>query len=170
MTLPLSAPDDEVRWCWPNLTTKIADIVSPEDRFYNCAAFIAGDSKKKWWPTDTEGYYWPRGFPRDDSTETILKTFETLFGFERCNDGTFEVGYEKIAIYELSGDPKHLAIQLTTTEWVCKLGRLEDIKHVALDNLDGPLYGKAGRFLRRRVRINQKDVTKAFHGVSATEL
>jgi len=149
--LSLSWSETETEVSWPSLTTENAEVKSPDDPFYNCAAFVADDTERKWWPIDQEGYYWPEGFPRDDSTETILKTFEELFGFERCEDGSFEVGYEKVVIFELGGAPQHLAKQLSTGEWISKLGDLEDIVHDSPNNLNGPYYGQAVRFLKKKV-------------------
>jgi hypothetical protein len=46
-----------------------------------------------------------------------------------CDDGTYEQGYEKVAIYERIGAVTHAARQLSATEWTSKLWQLEDISH-----------------------------------------
>ncbi len=156
MTQPLKIGTSLVDWKWPNLTAANAEVISNDDPYYNCAAFAAGDEKRRWWPVDptiAPGYYWPEGFNLDESTETILATFEKHLGYERCETGDFEEGYIKVAVYELGGEPKHVCVQLPNGKWKSKLGVLQDIVHETLSALSGPFYGKAVRFLRKRMPI-----------------
>ena len=58
---------------------------------------------------------------------------------------------EKVAIYLLNGMPTHAARQLSTGKWTSKLGLSIDIEHDSPDVLDGPEYGKASIFLKRKI-------------------
>ncbi len=166
MTIRLSQTQTYISEKWPNLTENNATVISCDDALYNCAAFIVGDKTQRWWPVETEvaeigvqGYYWPPCFPCEESVKNIIATLRGVLGFERCADGTLESGYEKIAIYGVKDEPRHLAKQLPNGKWASKLGELEDIEHDTLDALNGWFYGTAIAFLRRQ-RQDAKDKSK----------
>jgi hypothetical protein len=70
-------------------------------------------------------------------------------GFEPCDSGEVEEGFEKVAIYtDAGGEPTHAARQLANGRWTSKLGYLEDIEH-DLDAVAGTHYGRVRAFLRR---------------------
>ena len=46
--------------------------------------------------------------------------------------------------------PTHAALQLESGAWTSKLGDFEDIEHVTVDAVNGPLYGRPVAFLSRR--------------------
>lgn len=123
------------------------DVKSPKDIGYNCIAFAAGDDKRWWDPSPFGKYYWPSSVPRDASVDSFLALFKTL-GYETCDIGTFEAGFEKIALYAKRDIVMHAAKQIGDEVWVSKLGRLEDIQHELLA-LDGPDYGSAVAFLKK---------------------
>ncbi|HLY25173.1 MAG TPA: hypothetical protein VKQ72_02465 [Aggregatilineales bacterium] len=118
-------------------------LTSPRTPEYNCIAFAAGETHRWWWPI---GAYWPDNLPRLESVDGFVLAFETL-GYVVCESGNLESGFEKIAIYEKSGKPTHMARQLSSGKWVSKCGNLEDIEHETLELLDE--YGSVVRFLRR---------------------
>jgi hypothetical protein len=72
-----------------------------------------------------------------------------------CNDGLFEIGFEKVAIYvDAGGTPTHMARQLESGAWTSKCGSLEDIEHYALEAVGGfgaREYGRVAAFLRRAI-------------------
>ncbi len=71
-------------------------------------------------------------------------------GYEECQDGTFKVGFQKIAIYaKLDNRPTHAARQLANGRWTSKLGPLEDITHDNPEDISGPEYGDPVMFMRR---------------------
>jgi hypothetical protein len=49
------------------------------------------------------------------------------------------------------GTPTHMARQLTSGRWTSKLGELEDIEHLTLEQLSGSDYGQAVQFLKRKL-------------------
>ena len=60
-------------------------------------------------------------------------------------------GIEKLVLYaDEHGEPIHVARQLPSGAWTSKLGASEDIEHRVLAALEGTLYGKVARLLRRR--------------------
>lgn len=108
---------------------------SPATIDYNCAAWAAEDTTKRW---DPMGYYWPETVPRRLSMETLIAVYENI-GYKICDNEIPETGFKKIAIYvDSSGMPKHVARQLIKGEWTSKLGDLEDVEHMCVQ-----VWGKA---------------------------
>ena len=95
------------------------------------------------------GTYWPPGVLAASTLDAHLGAFASL-GYEVCEASTFEVGYEKVAIYTLpNGRPAHAARQLVPDKWTSKVGAAEDIEHDAPERLIGLQYGTPAVFLRR---------------------
>jgi hypothetical protein len=117
---------------------------------YNCIAFAAGKKDKWWWPINIPGAHWPEGLPRDQVTlANFISAFETEKYFI-CDNGDFEDGYEKVAIFvDDTGEPTHAARSLPEKVWTSKMGKGEDIKHRTLREVEGRAYGKATAFLKR---------------------
>lgn len=138
---------------FPNLDSSNHTITSPADRRYNCTAWAAGDSKRKWWPDRHNIGYWPAGVPREETLDAFFRAYGTL-GFRPCFSGTLEADVEKIAVYATRNadgtfTPTHAALQLPTGEWTSKLGDFEDISHQTADAVFGPVYGDAIYYLCR---------------------
>jgi hypothetical protein len=132
---------------FPNLLDARFRETSPQDTFYNCIAFAAGDTSRKWWPNHAPGAYWP--VDREETVANFEKAFETL-GYKRCEDEHLEAGFEKVALYaDRGGDPTHMARQLPSGFWTSKLGDLEDIEHETLEQLNGTHYGRPVAFFKR---------------------
>lgn len=94
-------------------------------------------------------YYWPSNTPRQYTVEAYKKAYENI-GYAVCNNPAYEEGFEKIAIYiDIHGKPTHAARQLISGNWTSKLGQLEDIEHVALDDIAGQYYGSVGVIMKR---------------------
>jgi len=78
-------------------------------------------------------------------------------GFEPCENGEYEEGFEKIALYvNQAGNVTHAARQVDARRWTSKLGNLADIEHFLLSSLEDAGvklddYGKATKFLKRPV-------------------
>jgi hypothetical protein len=122
---------------------------SDADVRYNCAAFAAGDQKRKWWPLPPP-FYWPSTAPRENTIPAFLKAYETL-GYAPCANGNLEDGMEKIAIFaDIFDVPKHVARQLKNGKWISKLGDHIDIEHDTLGVVSGPTYGRPVAFMSRR--------------------
>jgi hypothetical protein len=71
-------------------------------------------------------------------------------GYEECENGDLEIGYQKVAIYAIGGSVKHMARQLPDGKWTSKLGQWVDISH-ALSGVEGIDYGKVVQFLKKKV-------------------
>jgi len=112
---------------------------------YNCIAYAAGDENCPWWPESLDAY-WSEGATNEETVSAFIEAFGTL-GYCQCADGTFEEGYEKVALYALHTEPTHAAKQVGT-EWRSKLGPDEDIAHT-LAGLEGPLYGSVVAYMKR---------------------
>ncbi|MBI4027853.1 MAG: hypothetical protein HY360_22905 [Verrucomicrobia bacterium] len=119
---------------------------------YNCIAWAAGETHRRWWPDQMKTGYWPKGIPRESTLAAFVQAFGTL-GYEPCDKPKLEAGFEKVAIYVGEGDkPKHAARQLPNGRWASKLGDEIDIEH-DLNGVEGTIYGKAVRFLKRKNEV-----------------
>lgn len=128
---------------------------------YNCIAHAAYDCRLNWWPI-AAGFaendrYWPKGAPPRRTIRAFTKAFQ-LQGFELCEDGELEPGFEKVVLYvsdkataeDPLNAPTHMARQLPCGKWTSKLGAHIDIAHDNPDRLVGPKYGRIELFLKRR--------------------
>jgi hypothetical protein len=143
----------------PRLKAGNHEKTSERDLNYNCIAHAAEDSSRWWWPTigfagllppgPQPKRYWPPGVPHAETIESFVLAYESI-GYERCDDGQLETGWQKIAIYALGPKPTHAARQLDSGEWTSKMGRVEDIRHAKPEDVAGGLYGDVVVFMRRR--------------------
>jgi hypothetical protein len=118
-------------------------------RQYNCFAWAASESSRRWEPDQWFLYYWPDGVPREYTTDAFIAAFQTV-GYQVCNSGDLEDNTEKIAIYTNQfGRPTHAARQLENGNWTTKFGHLEDVEHINLVCLCGPAYGNVQVFMKR---------------------
>jgi len=118
---------------------------------YNCIALAADDDRHWWWPIDRWRLhdYWPDGCPEVYERDAFIAAFRSL-GYANCNDGQFERGIEKIAIFEDALGVTHIAKQPTNRDglWKSKIGDNADIEH-ELRLLEGPKYGSVVQYMRR---------------------
>ncbi len=142
-------PPSLVNYYWENLHDNNGEKKSAYDSIYNCIAFVAGLKITKMWPIKEDGYYWPDGFPLEESVENFINTFRKAYGYELCESNSLESGYEKIALYVKENEPTHMAKQLHNGKWISKLGSYEDIEHNSPEVLNGRAYGEAAYFMRR---------------------
>lgn len=143
--------DDLRRDFFPALSADAIET-SLRDDSYNCIAWVAGDTARKWWPTQfpTFGAYWP--IAPDYSVSGFIAAFGTL-GFEVCENGTVEEESEKVVLYVgTNGKPTHMARQLPSGRWTSKLGDEEDIEHTTPEDLCGIAYGRVEIFMKRPIR------------------
>jgi hypothetical protein len=139
---------EEIESWFPGLSRAGYEITSEADIRYNCIAWAANESDRWWWPDPMGFGHWPVGVPRAETVEAFVRAYQTL-GYELCEDGGLEPGFEKVALFvNPEGRPSHAARQLSNGRWTSKLGRAEDIEH-ALDGLVGGIYGTVAHFLRR---------------------
>lgn len=111
----------------------------PNPRAYNCIAWAANDTWRWWWPD--EDNYWPFWSKRDPTISCFVKTFRWL-GYRVCDNSRFEFAFEKVALYAVGQEPKHMARQLRDGTWTSKCGGEEDITHFTLDAVE--CYGRNG--------------------------
>ena len=90
---------------FPNLIDYV--VTSPKDTSYNCIAFAAGDTTRKWDPgmLPQPGYFWPpRALENDnDSIDALMHAFAEI-GYEVCENGGLEIGWT-ISLYAKSTPP-----------------------------------------------------------------
>jgi hypothetical protein len=129
---------------------------TPDFKGYNCIAWAAGEDQIRWWPHQSNPFlfFWPRHLLREPENQETLENFIRAFewkGYKRgCKNGKLKKGIEKVAIYTISGVPKHAARQLESGRWTSKCGNWEDIQHETTSGVEGTIYGHATYFLHRR--------------------
>jgi hypothetical protein len=143
---------------YPNLFTEGYEVKSkktlltdPTVTHYNCLAFAA-DVETTWWePDDGDVSFWPIS-KREYTLQCYKEAYRSL-GYDECDDGTVEQGFEKIVIYCLKGEPTHAAKQLPGGRWKSKLGQEEDIEHNTVKALEGnKWYGQAVQYMKRPIK------------------
>ena len=139
----------------PQVRAEGYSIESPPSPVYNCFAWAAGSSLAWWEPADpiivphVGPTFWPAGAPSDLTLDSFVQAFATL-GYVECASADLEPGVEKVALYiDVDGCPSHAARQLESGTWTSKVGELEDIEHPTLRALEGPVYGRVARVLKR---------------------
>jgi hypothetical protein len=140
---------------FPNLREGDHTKTSDASQEYNCIAWAAEDTSAWWWPSLELGRsYWPEGIPREETVEAFVAAFRTK-GYEPCDIGSLEVGFEKIALYvDANNIPTHAARQLKNGHWTSKLGGFEDIEHLTVECLQGDApyqYGRASLYMKRPI-------------------
>lgn len=78
-----------------------------------------------------------------------------------CDNSRAEFAFEKVALYMLHDEPKHMARQLRDGTWTSKCGPAEDITHFTLDAVEsyGPEpwraeYGRPELYMKRFIPIS----------------
>ena len=138
---------------FPKLTTENHEITSPRTIRYNCIAWAAHNTERWWQP----GVFWPVDSSREDhGIGNIVAAFQSL-GFEECDDGALEEGFEKLALYGSAMMYTHVARQLPDGRWTSKLGQLEDITHATTEVIEGGDYGEVVQYMKRRVSTDVHD-------------
>jgi hypothetical protein len=97
-----------------------------------------------------KGRYWPANIARKETIEAFIELFASV-RYCHCDNQLFEPGYEKVAIYVLSDKPTHAARQRQSGKWTSKLGLDIDIEHDSPEVLNGPIYGSASIFMKRKI-------------------
>ncbi|MBN2296884.1 MAG: hypothetical protein JXM70_30945 [Pirellulales bacterium] len=130
---------------FPNLTGENHEITSPRTVRYNCIAWAACNTERWWQP----GVFWPIDSSREDhGVGNVVEAFGAL-GYEECDNGTQEEGFEKVALYGSAMMYTHAARQLSSGKWTSKLGQLEDITHTTPEVIEGGDYGEVVQYMKR---------------------
>lgn len=129
---------------FPHLTSY--ELKSKPTAKYNCIAFAAG-VEDEWW--DPAGV-WPAHVGLEDTVPNLVQVYEH-YGFELCDDGSPEPGFDKLAIYGTNSGVvyQHAARLGDDGQWLSKLGPDDDIAHPTLRCLECESYGNVVAFMRR---------------------
>jgi len=74
-----------------------------------------------------------------------------MLGYIECNnDESYESGFQKVALFSKSNDPKHASKQVDSERWSSKLGGKVDIEH-PLHGLEGSGYGTIASIMKKPV-------------------
>src|SRR5947209_10788962 len=91
---------------FPDLARTGYRITSPADAVYNCVAWAVGRTSAWWWPDPAGFDFWPVTLPREETVNAFVELFR-LLGYIPCAEEGLEVGWEKVALYALKGEPTH---------------------------------------------------------------
>jgi len=123
----------------------------PTDR-YDCVAWAAGDTTRWWWPDLKGKRYWPENVERKRTLDVFKKVFENL-GYFICDNGNFEEGYDKIAIYvNENGKPTHVTRQFWKNVWISKIGEWELVEYYNVNALYDGICGDIAVFMKRPIK------------------
>lgn len=142
----MPSPKTEIRNELPRLNPADFKVTSPKTTDYNCICWAAGENDRWWWPDPN--FYWPDGFPLNDTIENFMAVFAAL-AYVECDSTKLEEGFQKVALYGANGRATHMARQLDSGRWTSKLGPLYDIEHKTLTGLEGNAYGSVLKILKR---------------------
>jgi hypothetical protein len=134
----------------PSLVGSNYEPQSNRNAGYNCFAWAIRDSEHFVEPPGRPPWFrWRKDLPTWISLSNYVRFYELEGGFERCEDGSLEEGYEKIALFADGIVPMHAARQLPCGRWTSKLGRGIDVVH-DLETLDGAQdMGSLAVFMKR---------------------
>ena len=114
---------------------------------FNCIAWAFGDCSRWYWPDNNSNSFWPKTIPRANTLDNFIELFR-LRKFELCDDGSFENGYIKIAIFCNSNGVTHAARQLPNGLWSSKLGPFFSVLHT-IESISNGEYGDVTRFMKK---------------------
>jgi hypothetical protein len=118
---------------------------------YNCWAFAAGETLRRWEPDPSGQYYWPDVAPREYTVPAFMAAYKSI-GYKHCANALPERSCEKIVIYATAdGRVTHAARQLSDGRWISKLGDAEDIIHQRPESLSSMVYGQPVQFMKRPI-------------------
>lgn len=129
------------------------DPNSPQTDKYNCIAFAMG-LEDYWWVdpyTFIPGHWWPPTVVQDMDPSLLIQAFEYL-GFEKCDNGIPELGFDKVALYKKYNDRfkriewTHAARIVGLNRFHSKLGPSYDVFHSSSSTFG---YGEIFQFMRR---------------------
>ena len=142
MDMLASLPD------FPNSYNEPFLVTSPETWRYNCIAWAFGDDQRWYWPVGHPNFYWPPNIRRQLDMQSFIELYQ-LVGYTVCANGNLEIGVEKIAIFQLNGDPSHAARQLSNGNWTSKMGPWHDVEHTLNSMNNSVGYGDVTVFMSR---------------------
>ncbi|GAB3910115.1 DUF7689 domain-containing protein [Mucilaginibacter boryungensis] len=129
-------------------------ITSPCDPNYNCIAWT-GFTTDTWWEADPRIPFvldgvkvdWPFGARNDKSIFALIDLFLRQ-GYEICENGSFENGVRKIALYaDEDGNYTHASRMKRNGIWTSKLGPAFDILHIDATIIQGEKYGTVHTYM-----------------------
>ena len=131
-------------------------ITSKPTSEYNCIAWAYSITNRWMWPNTgkypfLDGvHFWPDNSVMEPTIENFINAFK-LIGYECCDNGDFEEGYQKVALYAKPGSDEctHAARQLRNGFWTSKLGEHEDIQHGTAYSIENQVYGEVRCFMKR---------------------
>ena len=134
-------------------------VTSAKDKTYNCIALLPSGTPLRKWDAEMLPHI-PATFgcrrPLKMTTTAYQLTMARMFvhlGYTVCDNGNLEAGWQKVALYAFNEDNwLHAAIQESSGEWSSKLGNSYDIRHKTPPCVEGPVYGKVMRFMKRQIK------------------
>ena len=133
---------------FPNSQAEPLEITSPATGDYNCIAWALEQTDCNYWAHPDGFFNWLPGIPCEETPKAFILLFQSA-GYEICETGNPEPGFQKVALFTKDGLPTHVARQLPDGAWTSKVGILEDVRH-SLQAISGGMYGEVTVFLKRQ--------------------
>ena len=137
---------------FPNTLNEPFLITSPPIPDYNCIAWAYGRSDVRMWP-NTAYFYWPPNVTNNSNLSSFIELFKSI-GYDICQDGKLELGFEKISIFELNGIITHASRQLQNGLWTSKLGWQPnisfDVSHT-INSISNGVYGNVIIYMKKEI-------------------
>lgn len=143
---------------FPNSYKEPFKITSPNTWEYNCIAWSLEVKDLWYWPGPHPKQYWPNDIPREVTVEAFVELYRK-HDFEICDDGSFDKGFLKIALFVKDGAPTHAARQLGNDSWTSKLGPNIDVRHT-IEAMEGGKYGDVHLYMEKKISAFKRRMMK----------
>lgn len=135
-------------------------VYSPPDFNYNCIAWAMGMSDR-WGSHDNVPWaWWPPTVKKNGHPESLINAFK-YFGFEICDNGIVEDGFDKVALYQKNGLWQHAAKIIDNGVYYSKFGCNVDAHH-GPGNILFEGYGEIYAYMKRP--YSQRHITDDIKG------
>lgn len=152
------AEKDKISNIFLDLKDDEFEITSDSTPIYNCIGFAIGFMDV--WvalghPMKIPWFWWPETVPFSQDKDALIQTFE-YFGFEKCDDDSIEMGWDKVALYGNDSQWLHAARIIGPDLYHSKLGCGHDIHHKGDKSLlertlkPADSYGKVYQYMKRK--------------------
>ena len=142
---------EEIALSWPELILDTNfHFTSLRRKGHNCVAYALKEHGKDLDMWIFAELYGIDKANLDISVNGYAEIFTKYYGYEKCEEGNIEEGFDKIVLFEdHEGDFVHVALQLENGNWTSKMGTYEDIEHYSVDAISKKDYGTPRLYMKK---------------------
>jgi len=148
---------DKLEEWFPALKGTSWTVESKGTSLYNCFAWAAGESHRRW--DFTKDDFWPDKNKGKYGIAYLVAAYRAV-GFKKCDasDGLNpDERFDKIVLYCRGTEGTHAARLLDCGRWTSKIGDHEDIEHEQPEHLHSGVYGEPFVYMKRKRVQNEKE-------------